>query len=102
MRDNHSYPRGHEFGGDVRSTTETAELLRDAELALKIARGCVEGWRATSPDVPPAAAVRHAYQAHEALHEASRAINELIETFRAEVAGHLAVPACDVDVPAPR
>lgn len=77
-----------------------AALLREAELALQMARGCFEDWRTSPSEAPRATVVRHAYH----VHEASRTVNLLIERFRADVAQHLVTPPpdVDIDVPPPR
>lgn len=66
--------------------TDADEQLRDVALTLDLARSSYAAWQATNPDASPGTALRYAYHTHEALHELSRSVNRLIETFRVEAA----------------
>lgn len=76
--------------------TACSQHWQDAELAMNVARRCFEGWSQAGPeDTPPSMATRHAYHTHEALHEAARAIELLIETVRAEARTRAITPGRD-------
>lgn len=87
---------------DATAATDTDEQLRDVALTLERARISYEAWQATNPDAAPAVALRHAYHTHEALHELSRVVNSLIETFRAEAAELFVTAPGGIDIPRPR
>ena len=74
------------------AAADADEQLRDVALTLDLARRSYEAWQATNPDTSPGVALRYAYHTHEALHELSRVVNSLIETFRGEAAELLVTP----------
>ncbi|MGH2603833.1 MAG: hypothetical protein ACRDTE_27350 [Pseudonocardiaceae bacterium] len=77
---------------DATAATDADEQMREVALTLDLARSSYQAWQATNPDTSPGVALRHAYHTHEALHELSRVVDSLIETFRAEAAGLLVPP----------
>ncbi|HEX5347778.1 MAG TPA: hypothetical protein VFW64_11875 [Pseudonocardiaceae bacterium] len=96
-------PRQHPPQNDGRTRVIAANLQwHDAELALKVARHCFERWRVAGPQGSPLPATMHAYHTHVALHEASRVIAVLIETFRVEANARITIPGSGAGVPAQR
>ncbi|MGH3910521.1 MAG: ATP-binding protein, partial [Pseudonocardiaceae bacterium] len=77
---------------DATAATDADEQLRDVALTLDLARSCYEAWQATDLDTSPGVALRYAYHTHDALHELSRVVDSLIETFRVEASGLLVPP----------
>jgi hypothetical protein len=73
----------------------------DAELALKMALHSYDRCLGAGGEDTRSPAMMHAYHAHEALQEASRAITMLIKTFRAEAAALITTPAPGTDIPRP-
>jgi hypothetical protein len=73
----------------------------DAELALKMALPSYDRWLVAGGEDTWCTAMMHAYHAHEALQEASRAITMLIKTFRGEAAALITTPAPGTDIPCP-
>ena len=73
----------------------------DAELALKMARHSYDRCLVADGEDTRSPAMMHAYHAHEALQEASRAITMLIKTFRGEAAALITTPAPGTDIPRP-
>jgi hypothetical protein len=73
----------------------------DAELALTMALHSYDSCLGADGEDTRSTAMMHAYHAHEALQEASRAITMLIKTFRAEAAALITTPASGTDIPRP-
>ena len=73
----------------------------DAELALKMALRSYDRCLGADGEDTRSTVMMHAYHAHEALQEASRAITMLIKMFRAETAALITTPAPGTDIPRP-
>ena len=87
---------------DTNGSITTSSQWHDAELAMRVARHSFESWRVAGHEDTPSLAIMHAHRTHTALHEASRAISTLIETFRVEAATLRTRPVPSADIPTQR
>jgi hypothetical protein len=92
-------PRQHpaQSDGNTRAIAANTQW-HDAELAMTVARHTFERWLVAGHEDTPSLAIMHAHHTHTALHEASRALTMLIDTFRVEAAALVTSPARGNDI----